>query len=295
MLAQSGGLLAAALDQGHSHGVGLSAAVSIGDRADISSNDFVQWWEQDRHARDRAVPRVLRQSAQLRPDRSPRRAREADRRGRAGRAAAGATAGAAPTGSLVAETDRATDALFRHAGVIRTDTFRELLDVAALLASQPLPRGHRVGRSSPTRAARRSCARTPATRQGCRCRRCPRARRTRCATCSRRAPRCAIPSTCSGRARPRGSRRPCGPSPRIRALTRSSSSARPSSSGPTTPSRRSTRPRRRCPGRFRCSRSSSPSGRRGRRVDGAGAVVSRGRRAGARAGGRLRGVAQRAP
>ena len=47
LLAQSGGLLLSALDQGRSHGVGLSAAVSIGDRADISSNDFLQWWEQD--------------------------------------------------------------------------------------------------------------------------------------------------------------------------------------------------------------------------------------------------------
>ena len=36
------------------------------------------------------------------------------------------------------------DALFEQAGVIRTDTLHELFDVAALLASQPVPRGDRV-------------------------------------------------------------------------------------------------------------------------------------------------------
>ena len=37
------------------------------------------------------------------------------------------------------------DALFRQAGVIRTDTLHELFDVASLLANQPRPRGRRVG------------------------------------------------------------------------------------------------------------------------------------------------------
>ena len=57
---------------------------------------------------------------------------------------AGARAAASHTGALLAASDVAVDALFRQAGVIRTDTLGELFDVAALLAHQPLPRGRRV-------------------------------------------------------------------------------------------------------------------------------------------------------
>jgi acyl-CoA synthetase (NDP forming)/GNAT superfamily N-acetyltransferase len=146
LLAQSGGLLVSALEQGRAHGVGLSAAVSIGDRADISSNDLLQWWEQDPATRvialylesfgnPRSFARIARRVSRVKPIVAVK----------AGRSAAGAHAAASHTGSLVAESDRTTDALFRHAGIVRTDTFRELLDVAALLASQPLPEGRRVG------------------------------------------------------------------------------------------------------------------------------------------------------
>ena len=45
----------------------------------------------------------------------------------------------------MAASDVTVDALFRQAGVIRTDTLAELFDVASLLANQPLPTGRRVG------------------------------------------------------------------------------------------------------------------------------------------------------
>jgi acyl-CoA synthetase (NDP forming)/GNAT superfamily N-acetyltransferase len=146
LLAQSGGLLVSALEQGRSHGVGLSAAVSIGDRADISSNDLLQWWEQDPATRvialylesfgnPRTFAQIARRVALVKPIVAVK----------AGTSAAGASAAASHTGSLVAESGRATEALFGHAGIIRTDSFRELLDVAALLESQPLPLGRRVG------------------------------------------------------------------------------------------------------------------------------------------------------
>lgn len=47
------------------------------------------------------------------------------------------------TGAL-ASSDTMVDALFRDAGVVRTDPLEELFDVAALLAHQPLPLGRRV-------------------------------------------------------------------------------------------------------------------------------------------------------
>ena len=46
---------------------------------------------------------------------------------------------------MLASSDLTADALFRQAGVIRTDSLAELLDVASLLSNQPLPEGNRVG------------------------------------------------------------------------------------------------------------------------------------------------------
>ena len=64
---------------------------------------------------------------------------------KSGRSVAGARATSSHTGALIAASDVTVDALFRQAGVVRTDTLAELFDVAALLANQPLPEGPRVG------------------------------------------------------------------------------------------------------------------------------------------------------
>ncbi|HEX6283664.1 MAG TPA: acetate--CoA ligase family protein, partial [Pyrinomonadaceae bacterium] len=64
---------------------------------------------------------------------------------KSGRSAAGARATSSHTGALLAASDVTVDALFRQAGVVRTDTLAELFDVASLLANQPLPKGPRVG------------------------------------------------------------------------------------------------------------------------------------------------------
>src|SRR4029453_6941287 len=61
-----------------------------------------------------------------------------------GRSAAGTRAASSHSAAL-ASLDIAVDALFEQAGVIRTDTLQELFDVASLLASQPVPKGPRVG------------------------------------------------------------------------------------------------------------------------------------------------------
>ena len=62
---------------------------------------------------------------------------------KAGTTAAGARAASSHTAAL-AGSDAAVDALFHQAGVLRARTLEELIDVAALLSSQPLPRGRRV-------------------------------------------------------------------------------------------------------------------------------------------------------
>ena len=144
-LSQSGGLGIAIIEAAGRLGVGLSSFVSVGNKADLSGNDFLQYWEQDSstdvallylesfgNARKfaRVAPRVARHKPILAV--------------KSGRSAAGARATSSHTGALLSASDVTVDALFEQAGVIRTDTLHELFDVAALLTKQPVPRGDRV-------------------------------------------------------------------------------------------------------------------------------------------------------
>lgn len=118
----------------------------MGNKADISGNDLLRYWESDA---DTDVILLYLESFG-----NPKKFSEIARRvGRkkpivvvkSGRSAAGARATSSHTGALIAASDVTVDALFRQAGVVRTDTLAELFDVASLLANQPLPRGSRVG------------------------------------------------------------------------------------------------------------------------------------------------------
>ncbi|PWU24534.1 MAG: hypothetical protein C5B48_05900 [Candidatus Rokuibacteriota bacterium] len=60
-----------------------------------------------------------------------------------GRTGSGARAAGSHTAAL-AGSETAVEALFHQAGVVRAETLEELVDVTALLSSQPLPRGRRV-------------------------------------------------------------------------------------------------------------------------------------------------------
>ena len=146
LVSQSGGLGLAAMSLADDLAIGLSTFVSIGNRADVSVNDLLQYLAGRRWHRCRpALPGVLRQPAQVRPDRACRcRRRTPIVAVRGGRSVAGAAATASHTGALVAASDATIDALFRQAGIIRTDTLEQLLDVGTLLAHFPLPAGPRV-------------------------------------------------------------------------------------------------------------------------------------------------------
>src|SRR6478735_7756576 len=145
-VSQSGAFGAAAIDGASRRGLGLSAFVSLGDKADLSSNDLLQYWEQDpatqvvalyleSFGNPRKFGRVARRLARAKPVLAVK----------AGRTSAGARAASSHTGALIAADDSTVDALFSAAGVIRCDGLDDLLDAAAVFSEQPLPAGSRVG------------------------------------------------------------------------------------------------------------------------------------------------------
>jgi acetyl coenzyme A synthetase (ADP forming)-like protein len=144
-LSQSGALGLAVIDATSRLGLGLSSFVSIGNKADISSNDLISYWETD--------PNTDVLLLYLESFGNPRRFAHIARRVtrhkpivavKSGRSIAGTRATSSHTGALLAASDSAVDALFRQTGVIRTETLEEMLDVANVLAHQPLPKGERV-------------------------------------------------------------------------------------------------------------------------------------------------------
>ena len=141
---QSGGLGIAILAEAAGRGIGLSSFVSMGNKADVSGNDVLQWWEED--------PATTVGLLYLESFGNPRRfGRIAQRVSRSmpllavksGRSAAG-TRGARSHTAALASPEEAVDALFHRTGVIRVDTIEELFDTAEVLAAQPLPAGRRV-------------------------------------------------------------------------------------------------------------------------------------------------------
>jgi acetyl coenzyme A synthetase (ADP forming)-like protein len=141
---QSGALGVAVLEYATSLGIGISQFVSVGNKADVSGNDLLLFWEDD--------PRTDVILLYLESFGNPRRfleiARRVTRRKpivavKSGRTRAGMRAASSHTGAL-AGADTAVSALCTQAGVIRTDTIDELFDVTMILANQPVPRGHRV-------------------------------------------------------------------------------------------------------------------------------------------------------
>jgi acyl-CoA synthetase (NDP forming)/GNAT superfamily N-acetyltransferase len=125
LLSQSGAVGLAVLDHAQALGLGLSSFVSVGNKSDISGNDLLQYWEQD----DATELIVLCLESFGNPRKFARLARRVGAR----------------KPILAVKSDVTVDALFRQAGVIRTDTLSELFDVAKLLDAQPVPRGGRVG------------------------------------------------------------------------------------------------------------------------------------------------------
>jgi acetate---CoA ligase (ADP-forming) len=141
---QSGALGVALLEAAEANGLGLSAFVSIGNKADVSTNDLLEWWEDDEGT---AVVLMYVESFGN-PRRFGRLARRVARRKpilalKSGTSASGRLAASSHTAAL-AGSEAAVEALFHQAGVTRAATLEELVDVASLLSTQPEPAGRNV-------------------------------------------------------------------------------------------------------------------------------------------------------
>ncbi len=145
VVSQSGGILGSLLSRAAARGIGLSKLISTSNEADLELADFV-----DALADDEATQVIALYVETIRnPDKFRAAAAKAARAGKPivafkiGRSEAGAKAAVSHTGAL-AGADRMYDALFRQLGVIRAQTFSELLDIPAALATGRVLRGNRI-------------------------------------------------------------------------------------------------------------------------------------------------------
>lgn len=143
LFTQSGAIGIALLSGLYRRGAGLSTFISAGNRADISGNDFLQYWYEDPDTdvallyleslgNPRKFTRLARRTAAVKPVVVVKGARHS---------------GSTPPGHAVPISripDATVSALMRQAGVIRVDTVTEMVDAGLLLADQPLPAGGRV-------------------------------------------------------------------------------------------------------------------------------------------------------
>ena len=144
-LSQSGSLGYVIIDMANRLGIGMSSFISVGNKADISANDLLQYWEGDEntdvillHLESFGNPRKFARLAKRISKKKPIVVVKS------GRHSAGFRATQSHTGALVAASDVTVDALFKQSGVIRTDSLEETFDVAAFLSTQPVPRGDRA-------------------------------------------------------------------------------------------------------------------------------------------------------
>lgn len=145
VVSQSGGILGALLSRAAGRGIGLSSLISTSNEVDLEISDLMEYMVDDENTRVIAL--------YLESIRNPERFRQVARRAKLagkpivafkiGRSEAGARSASSHTGALAGE-DRVYDAFFKELGVIRADTFDELLDIPAALVAGRKMHGRRV-------------------------------------------------------------------------------------------------------------------------------------------------------
>lgn len=143
LFCQSGALSVSVLDATRRRNLGVSTFLSAGNRADVSGNDCMQYWEEDEHTD--AVGLYLESVGN--PRKFFRIARRLSRRKPVIVVKSGTSGFGVPPGHAVRGTRtprEALDAMLRQSGCIRVENVHQLFDVAQLLIRQPLPAGRRV-------------------------------------------------------------------------------------------------------------------------------------------------------
>ncbi|MBD3331282.1 hypothetical protein GF356_00410 [candidate division GN15 bacterium] len=143
-ITQSGAMGEGIMSMAKQLGIGFSIVASIGNKADLSSNDMLEYFKDDPNTdvilmymenfgNPRKFTQIAREVSKVKPIVAVK----------SGRTTLGAKAASSHTGAL-AGLDVGVDAVFEQTGVIRVDTVEELFDVAMALSKQPVPKGNRV-------------------------------------------------------------------------------------------------------------------------------------------------------
>ncbi len=143
-LSQSGALGVIILARAEQLGLGFSIFASMGNKADVSANDLLEYLKDDdqtdvilmyleNFGNPKNFPKIAKKITKVKPIIAVK----------AGRTLAGARAASSHTGAL-AEVDVAAEALFEQCGILRVRTIDELFDLALAFSNQPLPKGNRI-------------------------------------------------------------------------------------------------------------------------------------------------------
>jgi acetate---CoA ligase (ADP-forming) len=145
VVSQSGGILGSLLSRAAARGIGLSKLISTSNEMDLGLADFIDALVDDEHTHVIALyVEAVRHPEQFRA--AALRAAKAGKpivAFKIGRSEAGAKAAVSHTGAM-AGSDQMYDAFFKQLGIVRAQTFGNLIDIAAALATRRVLRGNRV-------------------------------------------------------------------------------------------------------------------------------------------------------
>jgi acetyl coenzyme A synthetase (ADP forming)-like protein len=145
LASQSGAMGIAILNACRRLGIGLTQFVSMGNKADVSGNDLLEYWEDD--DRTKVIGFYLESIGNVEKFKTIARrvtAKKPILMVKSGRTSAGARAASSHTGAL-ASAEVGVSALLDQTGVLRCETLEELFDSVAALTRAPLPAGRKVG------------------------------------------------------------------------------------------------------------------------------------------------------
>lgn len=143
-ISQSGALGVAVLEISKTLRLGFSIFVSVGNKADLTDTDFLEYLEN--HPRTKVITlyqESLENTTRFREVVSRISRKKPVIALKAGRSESGAKAAASHTGAL-ASSDIATEAFFKQCGILRVGSLEELFEQSQAFSNQPIPRGNRI-------------------------------------------------------------------------------------------------------------------------------------------------------